>query len=251
MLWRVFAFDIVSTVVIWILSHIYGNANLYDPYWSVQPVVFWFVYLKFSKSAFTWQLFIISFIPILIWALRLTLNWAYQWRGRKDQDWRYTSIRNFCPLIWPLSNLVAIQLVPTVLVFAGMIPMFNTIENSEKLSNLSIAGSILSILAATLQLFADMQMINFRKDRNGKTVIDIGLWKHSRHPNYLGEILFWTGVWLVDFISNPQYKIGIVGPLTMIFLFNVISIPLMEGRMKNRPGYKEYQQKVSRLLLMP
>jgi steroid 5-alpha reductase family enzyme len=252
MLRRSFIADFVATVAIWILSHVFKNASLYDPYWSVQPVMLWILWFINSSKKDTTKI-IFSFVPILIWSVRLTMNWAVQWKGLGDQDWRYTKIHDFCPMIWPISNLVGIQLVPTIVVFLGMTPVYELIFNIEKASGLSAIGSILSVFSAVLQLVADVQMIKFRaNNKDKKECIREGVWKYSRHPNYLGEILFWWGVWIVQFASNTNIVWAIIGPVTVTLLFIFISIPLMETKMlKSRPSYAKIQKEVSVLIPLP
>ena len=83
-----------------------------------------------------------------------------------------------------------------------------------------------------------------------KDLLKTGLWRYSRHPNYFGETLFWTGLCLIGIGSASKWSevlyLG-MGPVSMVVLFNFISIPMMESRQKlKRPGYKEYQEKVSK-----
>ena len=80
--------------------------------------------------------------------------------------------------------------------------------------------------------------------------MDIGLWSKSRHPNYLGEILFWLGLFVFSFkyFINGDYWTS-YGVIAMIILFRAISIPMMEKRLeKSKIGYKDYQKKVKALI---
>ena len=82
------------------------------------------------------------------------------------------------------------------------------------------------ILATMLELISDFNMIQFKKIRkSNKEIIRVGLWKYSRHPNYLGEILFWYGVALVFILSNLSMWYVIVGAILNKMLFLFISIP--------------------------
>ena len=86
-----------------------------------------------------------------------------------------------------------------------------------------------------LQAVADLQLRRFATDpaNRGKTV-DVGLWRWSRHPNYLGEITLWWGLWLFGLAAAPNWWWTIIGPLAMVGLFLWISIPLMERRSLER-----------------
>ena len=76
-----------------------------------------------------------------------------------------------------------------------------------------------------------------------------GLWALSRHPNYLGEILFWWGLYLFALASNPSFWWVVAGPLAITLMFIFASIPMIEKRMlKRRKDYQAYQEKVSMLV---
>lgn len=248
LLTRSFILDIVATFVIYFFSLLYNNASLYDPYWSVQPVILWILWYKETQYKSILKI-VFSFLPIMIWAIRLTTNWAIQRKGKKDQDWRYTNIHDSCPKLWLLTNLVAIQLIPTIIVFTALIPAFHLLFSPEDIGIFSVFGSIVSLIAVIIQFISDKQMIKFRKENAGKGLcIRNGLWKYSRHPNYFGEILFWYGVWIVQLGSTPKAYWTYIGPLVITILFTFISVPLMEEKIKNRPGYKKIQEEIPMLI---
>lgn len=157
------------------------------------------------------------------------------------------------PKLYPLINFTGIQMMPTLMVFAGFLSVINIMEN--ELNYFSIIGIIIILLGVSFEFFADHQMHSFLKENAGKKeVCNKGLWKYSRHPNYLGEILVWVGTFVTFFVSNIKLEnlYTIVGPAIMIFLFEVISIPMMEKRqLKRREAYKDYKEHTSRLILLP
>ena len=104
-----------------------------------------------------------------------------------------------------------------------------------------------------MEFFADIQMHKFKKKNTDKDkVCDVGLWKYSRHPNYLGEILVWVGVYVFMLAVVPEFWYFGIGAILMFCLFYFISIPLMEKRqMERRAGYAQYRAKTSKLLLLP
>jgi len=111
-------------------------------------------------------------------------------------------------------------------------------------------GFIICITAASVQFAADKQMMKFRlNSRNDGKCIETGLWKYSRHPNYLGEVSLWWGIWLMQMGTAPQYWFTVTGPLLITLLFVFISIPMMEKHVsKKRPEYQEYKKRVPMLL---
>lgn len=241
--------DIAATIIVWGMGLIFKNASLYDPYWSIVPVLvipFWVMIKESSVGV----LDILLIIAILLWGIRLTINWIIGWKGLGHQDWRYTMLKDKNPDIWFITNLGGINMMPTFFVFLGMIPAYYMINNSQHTSVISILGFLICIFAAVIQFVADRQMRNFRsKKENLEKCINTGLWKHSRHPNYLGEISLWWGIWIMLMGISPQYWITVIGPVAMTSLFVFISIPMMEKHvLQKRPTYIEYKKTVPMLI---
>ena len=96
-------------------------------------------------------------------------------------------------------------------------------------------------------------MKKFIKNRISRDeVINIGLWKYSRHPNYFGEIIIWFGVALILLTSNINYWYFVYGALVNLLMFIFISIPMEEKHMKEyKPTINEYIDSTSMLLLLP
>jgi steroid 5-alpha reductase family enzyme len=80
----------------------------------------------------------------------------------------------------------------------------------------------------------------------------VGLWRYSRHPNYLGEILFWWGLWLFGLAAAPDWWWTVIGPITMVLLFVFVSVPMMDRRSTaRRPGYVRHMRRVPALFPRP
>lgn len=252
--------DVVATVVVWLFGVIIKNSSVYDPYWSVQPlcVVLGFYFLT-GTPFISYHLF--ALIPLGFWAVRLTLNWVLGFDDLKWQDWRYVKLKEDNPKLWPIINFFGINMMPTILVFAGTVPILQYIEflyiSDIALSSIppfgfkhimALLGGAVALGAAILQTIADKQLSDFKKLKTGE-VMDKGLWRHSRHPNYLGEVSLWWGFFIM---AIPAFTyLTIIGAAAITLLFNFISIPLMEKRLKDKPGYAEYRATVSRILLLP
>lgn len=246
---KFFVFDTVATVVTFLFSVALKNSSVYDAYWSLTPM-FISIWLFISEKSFsTWQL---AFLAVFnIWSARLTVNWITVFTDFSYEDWRYKKFRNETPKpLWPLVNFFGIHYVPTVFVFLGMLPVFEI--SNHRLGVLSVPGMAIILLGVAFELLSDINMHKHLSSDAKGSVCKVGLWKYSRHPNYLGEITVWLGVYLTMLpysLHRWYYAIGFIG---MIFMFNVISIPLMEKRqLSRRPEYAEYRNTTSRLLLLP
>ena len=244
-----FIADIVATVVVWAFGLLYENVSVYDPYWSVFPPV---AFLAWAFYTGVWSMpVILLLIASWYWGWRLTRNWAITFKGIAHEDWRYTKYRSLHPVLFHLVNFFGLNMVPTLVVFAAMLPGLKLYEVSNQTSVISLVflffGCVICIASATIQLIADKQSHDFRAAHPGE-VCNVGLWKHGRHPNYFGEIQFWWGIWIMYAALNG-IDWFILGPIAMTALFLGISVPLMEHRqLANKPGYAEYR-KQTRLLI--
>lgn len=242
--------DITATFIVYIFSIIFKNASVYDPYWSViPPIIAVCIIWQSPEGNLTRQ--IIVFTLILFWSVRLTVNWIRGWDGLKHQDWRYTKLAKDTGIYYWLVNLTGIQMMPTLLVFLGCLPLFYILPNPQQFHFIEIVPVLFTLASIFIEWIADEQLKIFKKGSSQKSYIDTGLWGKTRHPNYLGEIGFWLGLFIfVPFSGlseNATYTVA--GFVTMVILFRFISIPLMEKRnIDKKEGYTDYIKRVPRLL---
>ena len=244
--------DAAATVVVWAFGIVFKNASLYDPYWSVAPIVLFICFIMQAGSA---DILDILYIAVFsIWGIRLTANWIIGWRGMAHQDWRYTMLKQKNPKIWFLTNFFGINMMPTLFVFVNMLSAYLcAFSTGDQLSIISVAGVLVCLAAVILQIVSDSQMMMFRKDaHNSGLSIQSGLWRYSRHPNYLGEVSFWWGAWLMQMGALGTLWWTVTAPVLMTMLFILISIPMMENRLTDtKKDYDAYQKRTSMLLIWP
>ena len=243
---------LIATLVIFFFSLVFKNSSLYDPFWSVMPF-FIYLYLVFNVEVedFSISRFILIGIPITYYATRLTWNWAKGWEGLNDEDFRYLNLyATFGNFKWFI-NLFGIHLFPTLIVNACLFPLYYAISiNSEPLNFIDWFFSLFTILAVIIEHISDEQMHKFkaRQDNVSKTMKS-GLWKYSRHPNYLGEILFWFGLFGFSLSQSFNNWWLIVFPFSMLSMFVFSSIPMMDNRsLEKREDYLEYMKETPSLL---
>jgi steroid 5-alpha reductase family enzyme len=236
--------DIIATVVTFVFSLIFVNASIYDPYWSVQPPI---IIIAFACCKRLTVLGILLIIAISFWAVRLTANWAYTFKSLEHQDWRYTMLKEKTGGFYPVINFVGIHMVPTLVVYGCTLPAVYSILLGIEANILSVFFICVSVAAATMQGIADIQMHKFRKQRTG-AFIRVGLWKYSRHPNYLGEILMWWGVALSAVCAAPKLWYLAAGAVANTVLFFAVSIPMADRRQSKKEGFEEYKKQTRMLL---
>lgn len=243
------ASDVVATIIIWLFSTIFDNASIYDPYWSVLPMVMVIVFAKdlANFAPHTWVMIAL----VEAWGIRLTINWALSFKNLTIQDFRYDHFKNKHPKLWPLINLTGIHLVPTFVVFLGMLSVAAYMQATPAFNIATIMSIGLCVAAIMIEMVADVQMKRARKQPN-HGLIKVGLWSRSRHPNYLGEIVFWLALYLIMLsIAENMWILGL-GPMVVLLLFGFVSVPLMEKHLsKKYPEYVEYKKTTNTFMIFP
>lgn len=250
LLFIVFVLDLTATLVVFLFSILSDNSSFYDPYWSLAPVP---ILLAFYNHAETpdvnpdrqWIILTLVFI----WAIRLTYNWIIRWKGFKDEDWRYAAFRSRpLPLYW-LISLAGFHFFPTLIVFAGCLSVYPAMcTGTDALGIIDAIAFILTFTGISVELIADYQLKKFHRTHPPGSFLAAGLWKYSRHPNYLGEILFWTGLFTFSAGIESFHWYTLTGPIGMFLMFTLISVPMMDKRMRDsKPGYDAYAAKTGAL----
>ena len=240
-----------ATIFIYLGSVLLKNSSLYDPFWSVAPVPI-VIYLSIqSENSILLKMLVI--FPILLWATRLTRNWVISWEGFHHEDFRYIDLKNTNKYKAEFNNFFGIHLFPTFIVNICLYPLVYIFINDVDVNVYLCISSIITLIAVILETVADEQMRKFRSDpRNKGKTMKYKLWRYSRHPNYLGEVGFWFGIYFMGISSGFAPLWLIVCPLAMLLLFVLVSCPMMDERsLKNRPNYKEYMDNTSQLMLLP
>lgn len=247
---KLFAADAAATLLIWVISLLCRNASVYDPYWSVQPLVILGLLLIGSRTS---PAAVSFYVLIAVWGIRLTANWVRTFKGLGSQDWRYDMIKERSGQLFPLASLIGIQMMPTIIVFGCILPGIVVIAEGASFSLMAAVGLGAIATGIMLETIADLQMHAFRKEtRDRSKIIRIGLWKHSRHPNYLGEIMVWWGAYIFMLASHPQRWPLVSGTLANTALFLFISVPMAERQLaKYKSGFTEYREETRMFLPWP
>ena len=240
--------NIISTIVVWAFGLIYKTASVYDPYWSIQTVVIGLGLMIYYDNFNLGNIIFLSVIGI--WAIRLTYNFAVTFSDLSYIDWRYKQIKEKTGKLYQLVNLLGICMVPTLVVHFASLPLFEYIIKGYDFSLWSLIGIGIMLIGTGLELVSDINMHQFQKTRTSrKQIINVGLWKYSRHPNYLGEITFWYGVALFLIVPHISSHYFIIGAVLNTLLFLFISIPLAEKHVATyKENYSEYKKKTRMLL---
>ncbi len=249
------AADAVATLVIFGWSVAYDNSSFYDAYWSVIPiaiVLYWVTLAEPSVPSLriAGVLFVVS-----VWGTRLTWNWARGWTGLGHEDWRYTDFRAQFPRIYWLVSFTGIHFFPTLIVFAGMAAAYPALTfGAQELGWIDLIALAVGLGGIGFEWIADRELRAFvmGPKQPGET-LRTGLWRYSRHPNYLGEMMIWWSLFLFGLAADPEWaKLGVLAPVAMSGMFLFVSIPLIEKRsLARRTNYQQVIDETSMLIPLP
>jgi len=242
--------DLAATLAIFAWSVAYRNSSFYDAYWSVAPIAIASYWIAVSEGAVGARQALV-WLLVTVWGVRLTWNWARGWHGLAHEDWRYVDLQRKSGRAWWLVSFVGIHLMPTFWVFGGMLGVWAAVcEPGRPLGPLDALAALVTAGAIALEAGADAQLHRYRA--SGPPPGDFlrtGLWAWSRHPNYLGEMGFWWGLWLFGVAAAPQHGWTIAGPVAITLMFRFVSLPMIETRMRERrPGFADWAARSSLVL---
>ena len=245
--------DLLATLVVFAASRLHHNSSFYDAYWSVVPpaiVLFWWAAVEDRGDATRYWLMT---AVVLVWAVRLTANWAWSFPGLHHEDWRYPLLRAKAGRLEAVVDLVAIHVIPTIQVFLGLLPAYVVATTPRGLGVLDVVAVVVGLGAVALEATADLQMHRFVATKQPGQVMDRGLWAWSRHPNYVGELGFWVSLALFGLAASPgDWWWLFLGSAAMLAMFQGASIPMMEERsLERRPAYQDVIDRVPRLVPRP
>ncbi|MBW2462800.1 MAG: DUF1295 domain-containing protein [Deltaproteobacteria bacterium] len=246
---RLGAADVVATLVVFAFSVGFSNSSLYDPYWSVAPPVLAMGWLALEGNAVTVRQ-ALAFALIFIWGARLTYSFFRGWPGLSHEDWRYRDLRERTGGAYWLVSFLGIHFFPTALTFGGTVAYFAAARGPAELNVIDGVAAATTALGIWLETTADRQLRDYgQRKPDAGAILKTGLWAHSRHPNYLGELLFWWGIALFAVAAGASlpYAVGGAAAITLLFVF--VSIPMIERRMSaRRAGWAEHSRRVPVLI---
>lgn len=241
--------------LLWLWSVYRRDVSIVDPWWSMGfLLVAVRTYLESPVAPHKTLLLTL----VAVWALRLWLHLLWRARG-KPEDPRYQAFRARygAERYWWVS-FFQVFVLQGVLALIISLPLSVTLAQPSSppgLSPCAVIGGALFAIGFLCEAVADWQLGRHRADpaRRG-TVLDSGLWRYSRHPNYFGEALLWWGLWLfgVD-LQIPATLWTVLSPVLLTFLLlRVSGVTLLEAQLsQTKPGYRAYVESTSAFIPLP
>jgi len=229
---------LLSACLIWLLSVIKKDVSIVDSFWAVMFVVVFVVY--FINVSEMGSRGLVAGVLLLAWATRLSgyITWRNWGEG---EDRRYQDIRRkYSPHFW-LKSLFIIFIFQGILAWIVSMPLIAIITGSTAITSLDHIAILVIGFGIIYESIADWQLHKFKSQpSNHGKVMDKGVWRFSRHPNYFGEFCVWWGFYLMAVASGGWWSI--ISPLVMSFLLMRFSgVALLESDIvTRRPKYAEY-----------
>jgi steroid 5-alpha reductase family enzyme len=229
----------------WAASVVRHDASLADRVWGLGFVVIAWV-IALENDAADWLVVLL----VSIWGLRLAAHITVRnWGHGEDRRYRAMRERNgprwWLTSLWWVFGLQALLCIIIALPLAAAIP-------APGVGPLRWVGVAVWAVGFGFEAIGDWQLVRFSRDpANDGRVLDTGLWRYTRHPNYFGEIVLWWGLWLVGVAAGAWWTV--LGPVTItVLLLKVSGVTMLEdGMTSRRPGYAEYVRRTSAFLPRP
>ncbi len=239
-------------LVIWLIGKSIGRYNVIDVGWGLGFVVIAWVDLGWSAGHGDTVRRTVVTVLVSVWGLRLATYIGLRSRGR-GEDPRYAELLATAPRNPDLHALVVVYLTQALAMWFVSLPVQVSMFERGPTSALTWIGVAVWVVGFFFESVGDGQLDTFRRDPESRSkVMDRGLWRYTRHPNYFGDACQWWGLFLVA----AQQLVGactILSPVVMTYtLTSKTGKPTLEkGMEQRRPGYTEYVARTSGFFPLP
>lgn len=252
-----FAVLVGVVFLLWLISVKIRDVSFIDAFWAYGMAIMASVSVMqvAEPGMLAWALWGLT----ALWGLRLGTHLFLRWR-REGEDPRYTKIMgkamNKQGMSFATAALIKVWALQLVLLFIVCLPaqLGILLADSANIGPVAWIGMALAVVGIGFETIGDAQLKAFRSDPANKgKVLDTGLWRYTRHPNYFGDFCAWWGIWLVAAQTGWPVWVAIVGPIFLSFtLMKWSGAPLLERSLtKNKPKYADYIEKTSAFFPAP
>ena len=238
-------------IVTWLLSLAWHDASIVDPVWPLGFVVVAWVSRVIGDGNDTRQWLLVAMVSL--WGVRLSCYLAWRKRGAPE-DFRYQAMRRHYGARFGLVSLFTVFALQGVLMWIVSLPaQLGQVRTQPGLGAVAFLGIALWLVGFAFESIGDAQLARFKADpTSAGQVMDRGLWRYTRHPNYFGDACVWWGIALVA-AETGIGAVGLIGAAVMsVLLVRVSGVPMLEKSMaKRRPGYPDYVARTSAFIPRP
>jgi steroid 5-alpha reductase family enzyme len=230
---------VIAVVAVWVVSVLKRNASIVDSVWSLLFVLGAVMYAMAAGDGMVARRILVLTL-VAVWALRLAgyitwRNWGHA------EDARYQAIRARNQPHFEFKSLYLVFLLQALLAWLISLPLLGALLSPAPINGFDVAGAVLWLIGMIFEAGGDWQLTRFKTNPANKgAVMDRGLWRFTRHPNYFGDFCVWWGFYLTALGAGAWWSIA--GPLIMsLLLMRVSGVTLLEKDIGNRrPLYADY-----------
>ena len=242
---------VCAMLAVWLISLLRRDVSIVDIVWGLGFVaIAWLTYsLAEGGHRASWLAGLTT-----VWGLRLAGYLAWRNLG-KPEDYRYRAMREKHGPMFPISSLLYVFGIQGVAMWLVSLPIQNGMAGagSQRMTTLSWVGVLVWLVGFLFEAVGDLQLARFKADESNRgKVLNRGLWRYTRHPNYFGDFLVWWGLFLVS-IGSPIDLWTVISPLAMsFFLVRVTGVALLDRNLSGRSAeYMDYMQTTSSFFPLP
>ncbi len=242
---------VLGLTLTWLISLARRDASIADIAWGLGFVVVAWTTWSVGDGLDDRRNLLVAMVTI--WGIRLAGHLVWRSRG-EPEDFRYQSMRRRAGDRFPLTSFFSIFVFQGAVLWVVSLPVqLAMTPTTPEVGLLSIIGVVVWGIGFFFETVGDAQLARFRNDpANEGAVLDWGLWRYTRHPNYFGDCCIWWGLFLVA-AETPDARWGVIGPIVMtVMLLRVSGVAMLErGLHKRRDGYADYVERTSAFLPRP
>lgn len=237
---------VVFAVALWLLSLPLRNASIIDCFWGLGFILVCTVGLQVTDLSTPHKVMICTMV--LLWGARLSLYLTWRNWG-KPEDYRYRAMREHHGAAFWWRSLFTVFLLQGFLTWLIALPLQVALmaETRVPWDGWALAGVVVFLAGLTFETLGDWELARFKANpENRGRVMEEGLWRYTRHPNYFGDALVWWGLFIAC-APAPNVVYTVLSPLVMtLLLMKVSGVPLLEKRLvETRPAYAAYARRTS------
>ena len=242
---------LVLAAIAWVVATRREDVSVVDSFWSMFFLLGAIVYTIMMPRDTLTPRSAVALGLLAAWAIRLCVHITLRNRGQ-GEDRRYGAIRARHEPGFAWKSLYLVFGLQALLAFVIVTPVMAAIGGDRAFGALDTAGVVVWSIGFAFEAIGDAELARFKRNpANQGKVLDTGLWRYTRHPNYFGEATQWWGYYLLALGAGAPWTI--VGPLTITFmLLKVSGITLLEKDIgERRPAYRDYVARTSPFLPWP
>jgi len=229
------------TTLLWVISLFLKDSSIIDIFWGTGFVILVWLYFAITPDGYITRKLLIASL-VAMWGLRLSIHLAVRNLG-KGEDFRYRQWRLKTGSSWWWKSYFKVFALQGVLMWFISIPLLaaQISPTPDHLTIFDYLGISLWVIGFIFEAVGDWQLIRFRsKPENHDKLLDKGLWRYTRHPNYFGDALLWWGYYLIAVAGGGYWTA--FSPLVMTFLLlRVSGVRMLERTLaRTKPGYDQY-----------